>query len=478
MNILERKIRQQVSQALGADAGRDVMRTFNSARYTAREAEQVANDLSRDSANGSAEDFSTPLLESASSGAEAAKLSGPASTTGHRRVRSTLKKPGLLAGIWRNPFLSVAMPTLLLIEQLLENENSASELDKFREQMAIEIPCLQRKLGELQQAPEDIQLCSYLLCSYADEAIVDERQRAGAPNTKPHHQSLLVTFHADAWGGDNCFNHLDSYLRDVPKNRAILCLYDLVLTMGFEGKYRMLESGAVLLDNVRTRLHTALYVDQEATSLALLKAPEIFRKQAVFPLAKIFAAGLLSCLLAYAISAWHLNETALPVQKEMLAWNPPKPGPVINVQQTLPAALQALIDEGWLQAVKKPYGWLLIFTSDNAFASGSAELTPSYQQKVLRIGHALAAWSGDLSVVGHTDTQKISRNFKYESNQQLSLARAGSVQKLLQSSANSKYPDRAIQASGKGDSDAIADNGTAEGRKRNRRVDILWKNAS
>ena len=35
--------------------------------------------------------------------------------------------------------------------------------------------------------------------------------------------------------------------------------------------------------------------------------------------------------------------------------------------------------------------------------------------------------------------------------------------------------NREITATGRGESDPIADNTTDEGRKRNRRVDILWK---
>ena len=46
--------------------------------------------------------------------------------------------------------------------------------------------------------------------------------------------------------------------------------------------------------------------------------------------------------------------------------------------------------------------------------------------------------------------------------------------KLRESLANSKY-NRTVTSVGKGDQEPLDDNATEEGRRRNRRVDILWK---
>lgn len=82
--------------------------------------------------------------------------------------------------------------------------------------------------------------------------------------------------------------------------------------------------------------------------------------------------------------------------------------------------------------------------------------------------------AGDLEVIGHTDNKPY-RNTSNNSNLKLSEARAQTVaDKLRESLANSKY-NRTVTSVGKGDQEPLDDNATEEGRRRNRRVDILWK---
>jgi type VI secretion system protein ImpB len=133
--------------------------------------------------------------------------------------------------------------------------------------------------------------------------------------------------------------------------------------------------------------------------------------------------------------------------------------------------------EETVHVVKKPEGWLLLFTSDNAFASAQELLNPDYRHKIARMGQALAPWPGALEVVGHTDNQPIRRG-RYRDNEALSLARAETVQGILKVSANTLQPNRMIGAVGRGDQDPIADNASEAGRRLNRRVDILWKVAA
>ncbi|MBX4378133.1 OmpA family protein, partial [Mycobacterium tuberculosis] len=61
------------------------------------------------------------------------------------------------------------------------------------------------------------------------------------------------------------------------------------------------------------------------------------------------------------------------------------------------------------------------------------------------------------------------RSARFASNYELSLARAESVQKMLQ--AHLADPNR-VKAQGRGEMDPIAPNNTPENRARNRRVEI------
>ena len=82
---------------------------------------------------------------------------------------------------------------------------------------------------------------------------------------------------------------------------------------------------------------------------------------------------------------------------------------------------------------------------------------------------------GNVTVNGYTDNQPI-HTVQFPSNWQLSQARADMVAKTL---AGQLSDPRRVHATGKGDTDPVAPNATAEGRQQNRRTDVvLTKTAS
>jgi type VI secretion system protein ImpK len=449
MNDLEQRIRQRVTATIG-------MKTDNA---LALATQRLTSHASLPSAV-SPDELSTlpPALEAP-----------PVSTI----VRERPQRPGTLAGSWRNPFVAAAMPALLLIERARRDVADAA-VDR-RGQLSLEIAAFRQKLGDAGTPQADIACASYLLCTYADEIAIECYRRQGAESVAAGPpRSLLVDFHGDAWGGESCFADLDAYLRDVENHRDILGLYALVLDLGLVGRYRMVDQGDVLLNNLRARLHTALSQPVADASLAVLAPAAETRRRPRVTAMRLLIAGLLLCIAGYFAAAWHLREQGLPVRQAILSWDPPAPPPRIDIRETLPTELSALLAEGWLEAVKQPYGWLLLFTSDHAFASARAELNTDYVRNITRLGRVLAAWPGDLEVVGHTDAQPL-RSTRFKDNQALSVARARSVQRILLEIANARQPDRAISAIGKGDAEPIADDATDAGRRRNRRVDIRWK---
>lgn len=107
--------------------------------------------------------------------------------------------------------------------------------------------------------------------------------------------------------------------------------------------------------------------------------------------------------------------------------------------------------------------------SDALFDAGRAELKPSGKKALADIGAALAAVPGRrFQVAGHTDGEPLQRS-PYGSNLQLSTERALAVVAFL--TAQGVEP-RALSASGYGEFEPIDSNATAEGRARNRRIEI------
>jgi chemotaxis protein MotB len=75
-----------------------------------------------------------------------------------------------------------------------------------------------------------------------------------------------------------------------------------------------------------------------------------------------------------------------------------------------------------------------------------------------------------IEITGYTDSVPLIGHPKYNDNWDLSTGRAKSVMTYL---VNNKGLDmNKMKASGRGENDPIADNGTAEGRALNRRVEI------
>ena len=103
------------------------------------------------------------------------------------------------------------------------------------------------------------------------------------------------------------------------------------------------------------------------------------------------------------------------------------------------------------------------------FGSGSDALQPSFDTPVNRVAQALNDEPGKVIIVGHSDNIPI-RSSRFPSNMHLSLARAKSVMAGMADVFGDR--DR-LSAEGRADKEPIADNGTREGRARNRRIEVV-----
>ena len=105
---------------------------------------------------------------------------------------------------------------------------------------------------------------------------------------------------------------------------------------------------------------------------------------------------------------------------------------------------------------------------DELFASASSSIVDDYQPLMLRIADAIRRVKGQVRVTGHSDNRPIAP-LRFPSNWALSEARAMSVMDIL--AAKTGQAER-FSAEGRSDTEPVATNATAEGRARNRRVEI------
>jgi outer membrane protein OmpA-like peptidoglycan-associated protein len=109
---------------------------------------------------------------------------------------------------------------------------------------------------------------------------------------------------------------------------------------------------------------------------------------------------------------------------------------------------------------------LIVNMSDVLFDTGSFTLKPGAREKLAKISGILLAHPGlTLQIEGHTDSVGGD-----EFNQQLSERRADSVRDFL---AEQGVAGSSITARGFGKTQPVASNDTAEGRQRNRRVELV-----
>ncbi len=133
---------------------------------------------------------------------------------------------------------------------------------------------------------------------------------------------------------------------------------------------------------------------------------------------------------------------------------------------TVRQKLQKLVDSGKLK-VNVARGFLIIeLQSDILFDTGKSDLKPEAKPVLAELAAALASLSDRrFQVAGHTDTTGADAL-----NWRLSVARAVSVVETLVADG---VPAKTLSAGGYGPHMPVATNDTDEGKKRNRRVELL-----
>lgn len=132
--------------------------------------------------------------------------------------------------------------------------------------------------------------------------------------------------------------------------------------------------------------------------------------------------------------------------------------------------LRTEIDQGQIDVESEARTIIIRIRERGSFTSGSALLNTSFVGVIDKIASALTQIEGKIAVEGHTDDVPIN-TFAYPSNWDLSAARSVAVVRRMLN-ISTLEPKR-VTASGFADTRPQAINSTAEGRARNRRVEIL-----
>lgn len=143
---------------------------------------------------------------------------------------------------------------------------------------------------------------------------------------------------------------------------------------------------------------------------------------------------------------------------------------VASLRKELEAAIGTELRNDEIEMRVTPEGFVVSLRELGFFNSGQAVLLPGAGTKIEKVGKVLSKRGLELRIEGHSDDQPI-HTAQFQSNWELSTARAMAVLLLLVN--DSGYDPHRISVVGYGQFRPLADNATPEGRRINRRVDMV-----
>jgi chemotaxis protein MotB len=149
-------------------------------------------------------------------------------------------------------------------------------------------------------------------------------------------------------------------------------------------------------------------------------------------------------------------------------------GSLAKAEKDLLKALQPEISKGTVSVNQSGEAITINLASSLLFDSGQDQLKAGGTDALKRVGGVLTDFPDkQVHVAGYTDNVAIAGALqkKFPSNKELSDARAYSAARALRDGGVSTN----LSAAGHGDSNPIASNNTADGRAKNRRVEVIVK---
>lgn len=382
-----------------------------------------------------------------------------------------------------NPFVTNSF-SLLSIVSKLRNLPFHHAVDALRDQLAGEIRSFGERLPSQNISQEQIKIASYFLCALIDETVLNT---PWGNQSSWGQQGLVVQFHGEAKGGERFFELIEK-LRQLPsQNLNLIELAYICLSLGFEGKYRLLESGLRDLDQLRQELYLLIQRTKGHSEASLSAHWQGLRDRRApivnqFPLwvSSLIAGALLMVIytgFAYAVNRssnavyQKLAQTAREKTPTIPVSNRPRTASVPSIDKTTLAdrfekLLASETARGMIEVVD---GNLLRVA--NAFPSGSDQIKKEFVPMLAKIARELQKDTRLITVIGHTDNRPIF-SARFPSNWHLSQARAKHVADKMIAAAplNGR-----IRYEGHADSEPIVPNDTAANRARNRRIDIQFR---
>lgn len=145
---------------------------------------------------------------------------------------------------------AAAAPLLSLVAALLRAV-AVQDVQLLRHRIIEEIGHFESLAGTFGVAADDIHAGRYVLCATLDEAVMTAPWGTASSWSA---RSLLSQFHGETWGGEKVFQILQRILDGSNRHIALIKLIDLCLLLGFQGRYRTIETGRYELQTLQVEV--------------------------------------------------------------------------------------------------------------------------------------------------------------------------------------------------------------------------------
>ncbi len=153
-----------------------------------------------------------------------------------------------------NPLVNAAS-TLIAVFEKTRVSVSHPDVGGLHQRLVSEIKTFESTAKQTGIKPEIVLSARYAVCAALDEAVLNTPW--GSESAWPQ-RTLLSVFHNETSGGEKFFLILERMKEQPAENLYILELMYIFLSLGFEGKYRVIHRGRDIIEQLRDDLFTII----------------------------------------------------------------------------------------------------------------------------------------------------------------------------------------------------------------------------
>jgi type VI secretion system protein ImpK len=391
-------------------------------------------------------------------------------------VAAVLSRSGL------NPLVAAAA-VLLGLASRIRGTATQKDIEGLRDRVVRELKSFEANASATGLPRELVRTAHYALSATIDDLVLSTPWGGQSSWSK---RSMVSTFHNEVVGGERFYEILNQLNKNPGTNADVLELMYVCLALGFEGRLRVTGRGTSEHSRVREGIYRTLRerrgdferdLSPHWRGLAAVHRP-LTSYIPAWVIAVVTAAVLLLMFMGFTYALNDESDSIIggiagvpPGNNVEIGRPQPVAPPVIQIVKVeqFSKFLEPEIKEGLVTVDENAQRILVRISGEGMFESGSDKLNKQFVPIMERIGKALETQPGDAVITGHTDNVPI-KTLRFPSNFDLSVARAKTVKAIVD--AQLSDPSR-VTSEGHGETEPVASNDKPEGRRKNRRIELV-----